>query len=670
MKKTKELKGIKAKLISRSLIVVIVLGLVLSASSYFLSKNSLTKNSSLLLQEFSQQAAESITNKLERNIDILKTLSMSKEIHSLDAKLEDQEEILQKNVKEYNHNKLLLIDTNGDTIVATDGNHFNLTDRDYFREAMKGNVFVSEPFENKVNNKLIIAYSMPIYDQNGNIIKVLAMIRDGDDFSKISNEISFGETGSGYILSKDGTVIAHRNSSLVENKNNTINDAKSDKSLEGLAEIENKMIKAEIGTGNYTYIGKKKFIAYSPIKLTGWSIGVACEEKDMLSGLSGLVRTLGGISILFIALACVLAYMFANKIGRRLVNLKERVEVLSTGDFTLNEIRDNENDEIKDIYVAIEDTKKSVGNMIESVKENSFAMEDNAVMLASLSDEFVASSENISYAISECAEGNSTQATDFTEINNILGMFDEKMNNSILAIEEVNNMASDISEKAKNSNEDMGQLAKSMAVLKNSFNEFLKSINGMRESIQTVTAITEMINSISEQTNLLALNAAIEAARAGEAGRGFSVVADEIRKLAEQSKESSQDIYNVISNVLSETEDLSSKSNVMNDELSNGLVNVENAILSFKDISDLVVEISPKINAINDSSKEMVKDKNTILEKVENSSSIAEEISATTEEIASSTQELTTSSDNVAKSANSLKNLTEKLKEEVSNFKI
>ncbi|WP_027631984.1 methyl-accepting chemotaxis protein [Clostridium hydrogeniformans] len=664
----KKLKGIMGQLMVRSVGLVLMLSLILSVSAYFISKNSLIKNSEMLLQEFSKEAAENIQATLTANQRIAETLSMSKVLQGDSYSLEEKINVIKENQDRYNHKKIRIVDLEGNA-KGPDGVDINVSDRDYFQEALKGNSYISDPFYSKIDNTLEIAYSAPI-KENNKIKGVLVIIRHGNDFSDVSNRIKFGETGSAYVINNKGTVIAHNNKELVEKMDNTMEAAKSDKSLEVLAGIEKKMAGGESGIGEYKYNGKQKFIGYAPIASKGWSIGVNTEEKDMLAGLNDLIKILSLLTLGSILIGMVLSYLVANKISKRLNHVKESVKVLATGDFTLNEIKDIKEDEIGEIYIAVEDTKKAVGDMINSVKDTSYSVEEQSTSLAALSEEFVSSIQSISAAIQEAAEGNSKQSDELLQINTLLLAFDNKMNNNLSEITKVNSMAGDISVKAEKSNDDMGSLAKSMATLSNSFKEFITSINTMRGNIKTVNDITTMINSIAEQTNLLALNAAIEAARAGEAGRGFTVVAEEIRKLAEQSKESSKDISRVIDNVLNETDSIANKSDSMSGELSDGIENIESAIMSFKDISDLVMDITPKITTINNDSKDMVDDKNDIVEKLENATAISEEIAATTEEIAASAQELGSSSDEVARASATLQELTENVKEDVDKFKI
>lgn len=199
-------------------------------------------------------------------------------------------------------------------------------------------------------------------------------------------------------------------------------------------------------------------------------------------------------------------------------------------------------------------------------------------------------------------------------------------------------MVKEVENNAIESNKDLHLLTKSLKNFEITFKIFIDILNEMNDNIKKVNEITDLINNVAEQTNLLALNAAIEAARAGEAGTGFSVVADEIRKLSEKTKTSSISINSLTENILESSKNLSIKTSKMNLELKHQKFGMQKAIDSFKLISDSVSIITPKMITLFNNYNKMCKSNIEIIEKIKILSSVNEDICISTESISDSSE--------------------------------
>ncbi|WP_434304641.1 methyl-accepting chemotaxis protein [Clostridium botulinum] len=662
-------KTMKGKMLTYFLSLFLIICIAISFMAYFMSKRMIERKASSLMSEVSRQAVQNIEARLNGTLDSIETVANMPTIKDPKLGWDKKKTILDEEIKLHGHIKMGIVSKEGQSI-QTDGTTVNIKDRPYFKKAMERKSTISEPIVSKVDGKVVIIYTVPI--KNGNtIMGALTAVRAGNDISNISNSIKVGESGGAYLIDSTGTVIAHKNKESVIKRENSIKDAESNKELKPIAAIEKSMIEGKEGTGQYKYKGAEKYISYSPMKSTGWSLAIYAPKNEILKEVGEITRNIIIVSILGIGIALVCIWFISTQISNNLISMRDSLNIVATGDLTtnVNSNIEKEKDEIGHMAKALSKTVLSIGSMINSLKGNSFNIDDKANNLAAISEEFTATTENVSTAIQEVATGATNQAQALTEIVSMLNDFSDKINSTVNNIEEIDGMSKEIDEKANVSNKDMKELLNSIENLTKVFENFETKIWTMESNVQKINEITNLINDIAEKTNLLALNAAIEAARAGESGKGFAVVAEEIRKLAEMSRKSSEDIYNIVNGVLEDTKDMVKSSNEVNEKLNGQKSTADEAMNSFMEISKSVTNMIPKIRNINNSANIIEKNKNEILNKSETIASISEEISASAEEISASSEEMSASSEEVANTAQSLNEMTQDMLNEMNKFK-
>ena len=432
------------------------------------------------------------------------------------------------------------------------------------------------------------------------------------------------------------------------------------------------MIKGESNVEEFE-TDSKKYIAYAPIENTdNWTIGLEIPKNVVEKERKYIVVTFVILGIIAIGLLIGFISVIGQLIGKRLNILKDDIEVLAQGVFNkeLDSKELNEADEIGEIFKSLKMTQESIVDMIKGVKENIVVLSEQSGILEEASEQILNGSENISSAMNESADANTNQAQQILEISNSMSEFGKNINIMVEDIKVLSGLSEGIENRLSDGNDNINELGTAVDKFEKSFERFNEEIVKMSSRIASIGNITSTIESIAEQTEMLALNAAIEAARAGEAGKGFSVVAEEVRKLAEQSKASVNEIGTIVNNVAVESKTMVNLSSDVNSQVVAQREKIEETIRSFNNIADLLEEVTPKIKTISDLSYENNEKKDNIAEIIETVSAVSEELSATTEEVAATGQEFTKTSKEVSAVSNKVIDAVNELNNKINDFTI
>ena len=659
--------SISFKVILRVLPIIIITILSVTFFTSALSIKSLKNTSTNLLSQISNLSAKNINDLLSENVKSVESLAHNPLIINNNTPIEDKLSILRNEMSYQKHCDIGIADLNGDLILS-DGSTVNISEYDFFKSAINGNSYISEPFQSKFKSYPTIAISAPIKD-GMDLTGIVVAFKYDNYISNLSKDISFLNSGNACIIDSSGKLIGHNNNVYVSEGMN-ISDLLTDKNGSKLDELISSINKYESGTLEVVSEEKLQTLSYSKIPLTNWSVLVTVDNSDILDSLGKLKLTstiTGIISLVLISLVMILSI---SRISKNILYTSDIMRNFANGNFTpkVNTKFLKDKTEIGTMCNSLAAIQSSIYNSITNIKTNSSTLNDESYNLSAISEELSSLIENVVNSIDDISTGIKNQTDNLEKSSTSLDEFGEKISLISNEVNDVTNRSKNIGKQSDKSNAELEILITSINELNNNFSEFKDSLNTMSKDIEEINEMTSLINSISEQTNLLALNAAIEAARAGESGKGFAVVAEEIRKLAEISSSSAHKIYSIVSNILKNTNNIVNNADNITNSVNTQNNVVNNTIEVFQNISGAIREIIPRMNTISNEFVQLDTEKNYLLSNISNISSVSKKISENTANIHFSSQELNSVSSEVASSAQKVNTLSNDLDKSFEQF--
>lgn len=459
------------------------------------------------------------------------------------------------------------------------------------------------------------------------------------------------------VIDSSGNVLASKSNNFEINK-------PTDDTKNIIKQIDGK----EHGAFDLQVNGETSMVSFSKLDKTEWYVISIVPNAYLFGEIATMRNKIITIGILCFILSLLLCVIISFSVTRPLDSLIKTMKLAKDGDLTVHE-KDNYNDEISKVSHNFNDMMANINQLVLKIRNSAdkVSLYSNKIQVSSA--ESHSASEQVAITIEQISKGATEQASEISDSTAIMNTLSDEINSvgaNMATITGTTATIIDLNAEAAHTIKTLDNKSKSVRLATTHISE---NVTGLSKSINDIQKILSIMNGISEQTNLLALNAAIEAARAGEAGRGFAIVANEVKKLASQSKDFASSIDTIIRNIRenasSTVVQVDSANAIVLDQL-DALKETESKL---ETIFQAMEQVVSSIEMTGNSVQHIVNSKEKVVMSLENVSAVAQESAATTQEISASTEEQIATSEELSSYANILKELSEELNYSLNSFK-
>ena len=658
---------------------------------------------------------------------------------------------------------LFLLGPDGITVANSNKAVMDLSTREYFQRAIKGEANISQPVISRNSGEVIISIAVPVIE-NGTVVGVMAGAIPMNYIGELLKAGWVGEWGDAYLINSEGYMITPSRFTEMFVQEGLIEE-RTELELEVNSLAVEEIQAGREGAGEYTnFHGNAVIGAYQRIESQNWGLIMEQDINEAMSTLFMMRNLLLFGSAIIAVIVVLLGFLFANQISQPIATMAVTAKELSFGHID-QEVKHRGKDEVGlladsfremidyqkvmansaermaegdfTVLVLPKDKNDILGNafvnMIKSLREALSKVLDNAGRLDMASNELAqaaaqaeqatnqisltiqqvaagtsmqsesvsktaASVDQMGRAIDGVAYGAQDQAASIMKASTITGQLTDSIQKTARNARLVTNNSIETAHTVRSSTVIIDETVEGLQSIKVKVGVSAQKVEEMGQRSQQIGMIIETIEDIASQTNLLALNAAIEAARAGEHGKGFAVVADEVRKLAERSATATREIAELIKDIQQTVNEAVSAMEEGSLEVEKGVDKgsqagkaLDGILKAVEDVAEQTQQAANAMDAMSKSADELVAamdsvsavvEENTaateqmaagsqeVTQAIESIASVSEENSAAIEEVSASTEEMSAQVEEVTASAQSLAEMAQYLKDTVAHFKL
>ena len=534
--------------------------------------------------------------------------------------------------------------------------------RPWYQDAKQaGHMMFTKIYKDSRTGEPLLSTVVPFNWPNGTFRGVMSDDVSIQALDKVVDQLKYHGVGEGLVIEDNGTIIASSIDGL------RFQNATDDDTLQPyFHEMETQKkgyFEAPTSRGQV-------YIAYESVPTTGWIVAIVVPKTVLYAPLTKLSIT----CVVLIILGLLLILFFFSRLSRnitgRISSLVTMANVMAKGDLHTESPVDPSPDELGELSRAFHQTNGHLRNLVQQIIKASGHIASSAEELTATTQQLAEVSTSSAQSVSEVANGVTKQTHDMNRAGNEAMAISQDIEHFSQTSANITGNSEQARESAKQGSTLMANALKSMNDIHEAHQRTSTVVTRLGKSQGQIGQIVDTISAIASQTNLLALNAAIEAARAGEQGRGFAVVADEVRKLAGESSKSAEEIRDRITQIQNDTQEAIQAMQTGTDSVTQGMEAIRNVDAQFTGILQKIEGIHGEIETANHNAQTITSAMKRMVDSIEGVGRVAQETSGHAQSISAATEEQNASTEEIAEAAKELAHMAEDLQEATNRFKV
>ncbi|MED4077378.1 methyl-accepting chemotaxis protein [Lysinibacillus fusiformis] len=493
---------------------------------------------------------------------------------------------------------------------------------------------------------------------------------DSDGKRPINKNIKLGESGYIFVVDQKGNSIAHPNI-----EGNNVWDEQDDNGVKYMQEI---IAKGNEGGGFASYSWplpnsdqlEEKGVYAETDPYWGWVIGASTYLADFNKPAESILKLTLVVIGVAIIIGLFVIWQYASSMAKPINRVVQAMERFAEGDLTQENMSIRSKDEIGKLANAMNQMQAKLKDMIHNIAQASDLINTSSKELSQSANEVNMGAEQVAITMNELASGAEGQAHHSNELTSLMERFTADLRETNQHGEHIHQSSVEVLGLTNEGSQLMTSSNSQMSKIDGIVQNAVEKVKNLDAQAQEISKLVVVIKDIADQTNLLALNAAIEAARAGEHGKGFAVVADEVRKLAEQVAFSVNDITSIVTNIQQDFDVVTSSLEDGYQEVKEGTNQIKATSETFSTISNSINDVVESVQLISSNLSKVTEDGQKMNSAIQEIAAVAEESAAGVEQTTATTEQTSSSMEVMAGKSAQLSTLALELKTLIAQFKL